>query len=126
MSKYGIAVFVTILLGIGSRHFASLLPPVIAIHAGDILWASMVYLGFRFVGYNKSLLWAVGLSVLFSFAIEFSQLYQADWIVALRHTVLGGLILGQGFLKLDLLRYVMGIALAYFLDKVWLFRKGKS
>ena len=33
-------------------------------------------------------------ALLFSYAIEFSQLYQAEWINALRHTALGGLVLG--------------------------------
>ena len=45
----------------------------------------------------------------FSFAIEFSQLYQADWINALRRTTLGGLILGYGFLWSDLVCYTVGI-----------------
>ena len=33
-------------------------------------------------------------ALLFSYAIEFSQLYLAEWINALRHTASGGLVLG--------------------------------
>lgn len=89
-----------------------LLPQMISEHAGDMLWAMMVYFGFRFMGPHKSLLWAAGCSAAFSFAIEFSQLYQGEWIMELRDTVMGALILGRGFLTVDLIRYVMGIAIA--------------
>ena len=46
---YIIAVFTTILLGLASRKFSHLLIPFIANNAGDILWAMMVYFGFRFL-----------------------------------------------------------------------------
>ncbi|WP_231506499.1 ribosomal maturation YjgA family protein [Paenibacillus sp. UNC451MF] len=121
--KYLIAIIVTIILGLSSRKFSDLLPVLIAKHAGDMLWASMVYFGFRFCLIKERLIWAAGSSVVFSFAIEFSQMYQAEWIVALRDTVLGALVLGKGFLTVDLVRYVLGIAIAYGLDTYWLRRK---
>jgi len=45
-----------------------------------------------------------------SFAGEFSQLYQADWINAVRHTTPGHLVLGSGFHAMDLLAYGVGVA----------------
>ena len=78
----------------------------------------MVYFGFRFLLVRKSLWTAVLLSLLFSFGIEFSQLYQADWINAIRHTMLGALVLGKGFLFADLVRYTVGIIIAALLDKI--------
>lgn len=48
--------------------------------------------------------------------IEASQLYQTDWINSIRGTVLGRLVLGQGFLWSDILAYIMGILLMYFID----------
>lgn len=122
--RYLIAIVITIVLGLSSRKFSALLPDFIAENAGDMLWAGMVYFGFRFCFLKKSLSWAVGCSVLFSFAIEFSQLYQAEWIVNLRNTVIGALVLGKGFLTMDLVRYVFGVALAYCLDTFWL--RGKN
>ncbi|WP_282937337.1 DUF2809 domain-containing protein [Paenibacillus sp. RC67] len=122
--KYFIAVMVTIILGLSSRKLSDL-PEFISNNAGDMLWASMVYFGFRFWCIHRKLSWAVGCSVAFSFAIEFSQLYQAEWIVGLRNTVIGGLVLGKGFLTVDLVRYVFGIAIAYGLDAYWLRRKWK-
>jgi glycopeptide antibiotics resistance protein len=115
-----IAVVITILLGLASRKYSYQLLLIVAQNAGDVLWAMMVYFGFRFLLVRKSLIMAIGLSFLFSFGIEFSQLYQADWINQLRATLLGALILGKGFLTVDLIRYTVGIMLATFLDRVTL------
>jgi hypothetical protein len=98
---YLTAMIVTIVLGLSSRKFSDQLPLLISKHAGDMLWASMVYFGFRFIFSNKSLAWASGTSIIFTFAIELSQLYQADWIIVLRNTIIGSLILGRGFLTVD-------------------------
>ncbi|MGQ7887928.1 ribosomal maturation YjgA family protein [Paenibacillus sp. WC2504] len=117
MLKYAAAIVVTIVLGLSSRRFPNVFPDIIAVNAGDILWASMIYFGFRFICTKRSLAWAVGWSVIFCFGIEFSQLYQAEWIVAVRRTVVGSLILGRGFLTIDLARYVIGIAAAWLFDK---------
>ena len=113
-----IAVVITILLGLGSRRFSSLLPLFAAENAGDVLWAMMVYFGFRFIFVRKSLFTALFLSLLFSYGIEFSQLYQTDWLNQIRSTMLGALILGKGFLTVDLIRYAAGNLIAAVLDKL--------
>lgn len=120
--KYVVAIITSVVLGLSSRTFPGLIPHFIAKHAGDVLWASMVYFGFRFIFIKRSLIWAVGISVIFSFAIEFSQLYQAEWIVEIRNTVIGSLILGRGYVTVDLFRYVIGIIIAFWIDKFWLQR----
>lgn len=51
------------------------------------------------------------------FTIEFLQLYQADWILAIRASRLGALILGSGFLVMDLVWYFFGVGLAFLLDR---------
>ncbi|NOV02133.1 ribosomal maturation YjgA family protein [Paenibacillus planticolens] len=117
MLKYAAAIVITIVLGLSSRRYSSELPDVISDNAGDILWASMVYFGFRFILLKRKLVWAVCLGIIFSFGIEFSQLYQAQWLVEIRRTVVGSLILGRGFLTIDLFRNVIGIAIAYGVDK---------
>ena len=48
-----------------------------------------------------------------SFAIEFSQMLTPDWLVKIRSTFLGHMLLGQGFLWSDLLAYTIGIAVIY-------------
>ncbi|ALC88090.1 hypothetical protein AM499_04325 [Bacillus sp. FJAT-22090] len=115
---YLIAIAITILLGIASRKWGLLLMPFLALNAGDVLWAMMVYFGFRFLLAHKRTLTVVMLSFLFSFCVEFSQLYQEDWINQIRGTSLGALILGKGFLTEDLIRYTAGIIFATVLDKM--------
>ncbi|MGM0878500.1 MAG: DUF2809 domain-containing protein [Bacillota bacterium] len=115
---YLIAIVITISLGLASRKYSNLLLGFVAMNAGDMLWAMMVYFGFRFLLVSKSLLLAILLSFSFSIGIECSQLYQADWINQIRDTLLGGLILGKGFLSEDLFRYSAGIISATFIDRL--------
>ncbi len=117
---YFAAVVLTIFLGLASRKFGASLPPFVAENAGDMLWAMMVYFGFRFLLIRQKHAAAILLSFLFSFGIEFSQLYQADWINQIRSTMLGALVLGKGFLTADLIRYTAGIITAAALDKIHL------
>ncbi|MEX3744001.1 MULTISPECIES: DUF2809 domain-containing protein [Lysinibacillus] len=114
---YLIAIVITILLGLASRRWSHLLLSFVALNAGDVLWAMMVYFGFRLLLVHKNILPAIVFSFLFSFGIEFSQLYQEDWINQIRGTLLGALVLGKGFLTVDLIRYTAGIIIATVLDK---------
>ncbi|MFB3167256.1 DUF2809 domain-containing protein [Neobacillus sp. 179-C4.2 HS] len=123
---YFIAVIIPILLGLASRKYSHLLFSFLAENAGDVLWAMMVYFGFRFLFLKKSMVAAVFFSFVFSFGIEFSQLYQEDWINQIRGTILGALILGKGFLTVDLIRYTIGIVIASTLDRVMIIKKQKN
>ncbi|WP_313638644.1 DUF2809 domain-containing protein [Paenibacillus sp.] len=109
--------FIVIALGLSSRTFSEQLPLFVSRHFGDALWGSMVYFMFRVLLVNRKLWIAFVWSLMFSFGIEFSQLYQAEWINSIRATVLGGLIFGKGFLWIDLVRYTVGIMLSYGLDQ---------
>ena len=55
-------------------------------------------------------------SLAITYAIEFSELYQADWINQLRSIKLIGLILGYTFLWSDLVMYTLGIAVGALLE----------
>jgi hypothetical protein len=108
----------TVALGLASRRFRSALPAFVGAYAGDVLWAAMVYLLAAAVWPRASVRrLAVGTAV-FALAIELGQLYHAPWIDAVRHTRIGGLVLGFGFLWSDLACYAAGIALAAALDAV--------
>lgn len=113
---YFAATILVMILGLASRKFMHVFPIMIAPYVGDTLWAAMVYFGFRFLlpSFNPSI--SLILAFLFSFFIEFSQLYQADWINQIRATTLGGLILGYGFLVEDLISYSIGITAAFGID----------
>lgn len=119
---YAAGVAATIGLGLASRYDGLHLPAVITAHAGDALWAVMIYFGVRALWPQGGRRLAALIGLLFCYAIEASQLLQLDWLNAIRSTTLGALVLGRGFLVVDLFRYTAGIGLAYLLD--W--RLGRS
>ena len=106
------------LFGLASRKFSYLLPSFIADYSGDTLWALMVYFLIRFIFIEYSVLQVAVISISFAFLIEFSQLYQAGWINAIRDTRIGGLVLGYGFLWSDLICYTAGILAGIITDKL--------
>ncbi|MGG7077248.1 DUF2809 domain-containing protein [Clostridium sardiniense] len=106
---YIILTIVTMILGLASRKYGSLLPNFLREYSGDALWALMVYFGFSFVFIKLSISKRGIIALVFSFVIEFSQIYQGALINKIRATTLGGLILGHGFLFSDLICYAVGI-----------------
>jgi hypothetical protein len=116
---YFLALFITLILGILSRKTT-----VVPLFIGDILYAVLIYFGFRFLIIKSKKSTSLLFSLLFCFGIEFLQLVQIDWLIAIRKTTLGHYILGQGFLWLDLLCYVIGSLLAFLID--WKFIKTQN
>ncbi|MCF6199108.1 MAG: DUF2809 domain-containing protein [Hyphomicrobiaceae bacterium] len=107
---YLILVSGVVLLGLASRQFSEL-PAFVHSYVGDVLWALMVFLLAGFLLPRRTTLQLALAALCFSFLIEFSQLYHAPWIDALRHNRLGGLVLGFVFVWSDLLSYAIGIAI---------------
>ncbi len=114
---YFILALLTIVLGIASRKIVG-----IPLLMGDILYAVLVYFGFRWLLVKSKAPWQIGLPLLFCFAIEIQQLSTAAALVAIRETTLGHYVLGQGFLWSDLLCYTMGIGLGYVIDQFYIQR----
>ena len=107
----------TIALGLATRGFRRSLPAAVGLYAGDVLWATMVYLLLAAIWPRASIRrLAIGTAA-FALAIEVGQLYHAPWIDAVRATRLGGLVLGFGFLWSDLACYAAGIGLAVLIDR---------
>lgn len=106
----------TLVLGLTTRWFRGVLPAAIGSYAGDVLWASMVYLLIAAVWTRMPVPRVAAGGAIFAAAVELSQLYHAPWIDAVRQTRIGGLVLGFGFLWSDLACYAAGIALAAALD----------
>jgi hypothetical protein len=128
MSKnitYIFLVLVFICLGLTSR-MTNVFPSEITVHLGDVFWASMVFFLFRLMLQRRGILITGFFSVMFSFGIEISQLYQSDWINSIRNTLIGGLILGRGFMLIDLLRYSLGILIGIVIDLIIGFLTNKS
>ena len=107
-------VLVALVIGAGLASRSSLaahLPGFVSDYAGDALWALMVFLGFGFVFPRWKTSSVALASLAFAFGIEFSQLYQGDWLNRIRATRLGALVLGAGFLWSDLVCYTVGVML---------------
>ncbi|WP_158825997.1 DUF2809 domain-containing protein [Mucilaginibacter lacusdianchii] len=109
---YSGLALLTITLGLLSRHYS-----IFPLWIGSALWGLMVYYIVRFISPAFSLSKAAICSLAFSYAIEIFQLYQAPWINAIRQTLFGRLVLGQGFEWGDLAAYTLGIAIGLLGDK---------
>ncbi|KQV48082.1 hypothetical protein ASC95_19110 [Pelomonas sp. Root1217] len=107
---YAFLVLAVIAAGLASRRYPFLLPAQLDKYPGDALWALMVMMLCGFAKPGWPIARTAGAALATSFAVEFSQLYQADWINAVRHTTLGHLVLGSGFNAMDLLAYSAGVA----------------
>ena len=120
-SRLGLALlsFVIIALGLASRRGYFPFPEALGNYPGDALWAWVVLLCVAWVRPAITRTKLIGWSLLIAFAIEFLQLYQAPWMQALRANKLAYLVLGNGFDPLDLLAYVVGIALGAAVDWAW-------
>jgi hypothetical protein len=113
-----ILIALACLLGISFRRYAHALPGFIAAYAGDTLWALAAFLGFGLVLPRASTRTITILAMVFSVAIELSQLYHAPWIDSIRQTTLGGLILGFDFVWSDLACYAAGVGLGVILELI--------
>lgn len=118
-------VALLIMLGLASRSFDRL-PGVIREHAGDALWAAMIYWGFATVFPRLAVSILTIISLTFCFGIELSQLSSHSLLVEARSHRLGALVLGHGFLWIDLLRYTGGVALAALADHFMLTKTSRQ
>jgi glycopeptide antibiotics resistance protein len=113
--RYFTAISITIILGLASRKFSAT-DSWVHLYMGDVLWTMLFYFCFRFLWIHKTLTFSLLFAIVWSFLIEISQLYHPPWLDAVRNTTLGGLLLGFGFLWTDLVSYVIGAFLGYFID----------
>ncbi|WP_106141029.1 DUF2809 domain-containing protein [Spirosoma oryzae] len=118
---YGCLLLSALLLGLASRRFLGDIT-FVKLYVGDSLWALMVFFGFAVLFPRWPTRTTAVVALLFCFGIEFSQVYHAPWIDAIRATTLGGLVLGFSFVWSDLLCYSVGIAVGVFIDG-WVVRR---
>ena len=109
--RYGVLAVAVVAAGLLWRSGFIPLPPVLSKYGGDALWALMVFVGFGFLFPRASTFVVALLALTFSWGVEFSQLYHAPWIDAVRATLPGRLVLGNAFNWPDLPAYAVGIAL---------------
>ena len=106
---YLLAFIATIAAGLLSRAVSSVLPAFVSKYPGDGLWSLMVFFGMGAI-FNRASTLRLGFGALgFSFAVEALKLCQAPWLVELRHTTLGHLVLGHVFSWQNLVAYTVGV-----------------
>lgn len=109
--RYFILVLIVIAIGITSRKIEG-----VPTFFGDTLYAVMIYFGLRMLLVHFNIKKAAILALLICFAIEFLQLYDAEWMLEIRRTTFGHYALGQGFLWSDLGYYTLGVLIAFLID----------
>lgn len=116
---YVLALAVTVAAGLASRRFPQVLPSFLGKYPGDALWALMVFFGLGAL-FARASTARVGMGALaFAFTIEFFKLWSAPWLVHLRHTTVGHLVLGHTFWWPNLLAYVVGVLLGVIGELCW-------
>lgn len=105
-ASYLLALGVIVVLGLLSRRMAWL-----PNSAGDMFWAMMVFCIIRLVFVRWRNMSVGAGALIISFFVEFSQLIQWGWLCRFRSTLVGHLLLGQGFMWEDLVAYFVGVIL---------------
>jgi hypothetical protein len=106
---YLLILAIVIVAGLMSRsRLAVYLPSFLSAYAGDTLWSLAVFLTICILFPGGRLVVVAFLTVAISFSVEFSQIYQAEWLNTIRRTRAGSLFLGAGFKWSDLPCYTVG------------------
>ncbi len=102
-------ILATIAVGLATRKYPGLLPTFLGKYPGDALWATMVFFLWGLVLPNASIARIAALALGTSWIVEFAQSIQVPWLVALRSTTIGHLVLGSTFHAPDLVAYAIGV-----------------
>lgn len=108
---YVILSFFLIIVGLLSRRVSA-----IPAEVGDALWAMLLFCLFRCLGFGSSTRSVALLTLVTAYAVEFMQLIRWPWLVRLRSTTIGHLVLGSDFSAPDLVAYSLGVLIIYSLD----------
>lgn len=100
----------TVGLGLASRRWP--LPGLFAEYTGDALYTVAVFFALLLVRPAARTPVTALLAFLGSSLVEWAQRLDWQWLVELRATRLGALVLGQGFQWVDLLAYAAGAGIA--------------
>lgn len=120
--RYAAALVGILALGLPTRLIPQYLPAFVVNYAGDALWAMAIFLGLGLLFPKRRTLTLFIVAMCISWGIEFSELYQADWINQLRSIKLFALVLGYTFLPVDLVSYTVGIVAGVAVERFLLMR----
>jgi hypothetical protein len=113
---YTLLIMLVTIAGLASRRYP-LLPDILGKYPGDALWTMMMFLLCAICLPRAGTFKLAMLALFISYVVEFGQLYQAAWIVAIRQTTIGHLILGSHFAWADLVAYTIGAAIAFVIER---------
>lgn len=99
-------------LALATRKHPEWFYPLMARYGGDTIWAGEFLFFLRILFLRTKLFKLAVFNYLFGVIVEVSQLWYTSWLDAIRHTLIGRLMLGVGFLWSDLLCYAVGTLLA--------------
>jgi hypothetical protein len=109
---YLAATAATVAVGLLVFRGGGRLPPGVRDGAGDALWAAMMFWGVS-AGAPQGRPGARAAAALaLAWTVELAQLVRLPWLVALRATTLGHLVLGSDFDARDLATYALGVGAA--------------
>lgn len=114
------AFAVTLLLGLASRRWQAVLPDLFGKYPGDALWALMVFFGWTAIQPRATTPRIALLAFATSAAVEACKLWQAPWLVQIRHTTLGHLVFGHVFSWQNLVAYAVGVTAGIVIDPLLL------
>ena len=109
-------LFATFAFGLATRTSSLPWPNFVSQNFGDALWAIAVYLLLAFLVPAARPMALFFAALVISFSVEFSQLATFPWLVDARSTLVGKLLLGRGFIWVDLFRYTVGIIVIFIGD----------
>ena len=118
-----ILLAIIICIGLATRGLSQALPRFVVEHFGDALWTVAAFLGMALLFPRWSSIRLGVLAFAMSVAIECSQLIDWSWLNSVRSTSIGHLLLGSGFVWIDLVRYFCGAVVATVLDQLWASRR---
>jgi hypothetical protein len=124
VSTYLLIMALLVTIGLPARSaFAEKLPFWYTQYFGDYLWSTMLFFGFALILQKTSTRKVAGITILFTYIIETTQLFHPQWLEDIRSIKIFGLILGYGFLWSDIIAYTLGISTGAWIEKFLLQHK---
>jgi Protein of unknown function (DUF2809) len=115
--RYVALAVATMALGLAVHQGGGALSPGVRDVLGDALWAAMVSWWIAAAAPSIRLSRRAATAIAFCFAVEFSQLYHAPALDAIRRTTAGHLVLGSGFDPRDFAAYAAGVLATVLLER---------
>jgi hypothetical protein len=105
---YSLLFIFCVWLALATRRHPEWFYHLIAKYGGDTIWAGEFLFFLRILFPQAKLFRLAVFNYLFGVIVEVSQLWHTPWLDAIRHTQIGKLMLGVGFVWSDLLCYAVG------------------